>query len=136
MSEGVSKTELLELTTEIVSSYLSKSGTATADLPKLITEVHKTLTGLEKSPTEELKPAVPIGQSVKPDYVVCLDCGVKQKMLKRHIFRSHSLSPDEYKARWHLPIDYPLVAPSYAATRSALAKKIGLGKKSRGRLKK
>ena len=128
--------EILELTTEIVSSYVSKSSTSATDLPKIITEVHKTLAGLEKGLVQEvLKPAVPIKQSVKPGYVVCLECGTKNKMAKRHIKTAHNLSVEEYRARWNLPSDYPLVAPEYAAQRSKLAKKIGLGRKG-GRRKK
>ena len=129
--------QMLELTTEIVSSYVSKSSTSVADLPKLITGVHKTLAGLEKGLVQAvLKPAVPIKQSVKPGYVVCLECGTKKKMVKRHIKNAHNLSVEEYILRWNLPKDYKLTAPDYSAQRSKLAKKIGLGTKRGGRRKK
>jgi predicted transcriptional regulator len=129
--------EILELTTEIVSSYVSNSSTSAADLPKIINEVHKTLSGLEKGLIQEtLNPAVPIKQSVKPGYIVCLECGKKQKMAKRHLKTAHNLSPEEYLNRWNLPKDYKLTAPDYSAQRSKLAKKIGLGTKRGGRRKK
>ena len=127
-------TELLEQTTEITASYVSNNNVPVADLPALINRIYGALLGSEKG-KEVLKPAVPIKQSVKPGYVVCLECGTKNKMAKRHIKTAHNLSVEEYRARWNLPSDYPLVAPDYAAQRSKLAKKIGLGRKG-GRRKK
>ncbi len=108
-----------------------------SDLPGLIATVHETLGTLG---TEEAaprpKPAVPIKQSVKPDYIVCLEDGEKMKMIKRHIKTSHNMTPEEYRQRWGLSRDYPLVAPNYAKQRSALAKKIGLGRKAGTKTKK
>jgi predicted transcriptional regulator len=101
-----------------------------ADLPRLIATVHETLAKLgteEAAPRPE--PAVPIKQSVKPEYIVCLDDGKKLKMLKRHLRTAYNMTPDDYRTRWGLPSDYPMVAPNYAKQRSALAKKIGLGRK-------
>ncbi len=129
-------TEKLELTTEIVSAFVSNNSVSTADLPALINQIHKSLAGLETAP-EELKPAVPIKQSVKPAYIVCLECGTKNKMAKRHIKTAHNLSVEEYRERWNLDGNYPLVAPDYSAQRSKLAKKIGLGlSRKSGRRKK
>ncbi len=128
--------EKLELTTEIVSAFVSNNSVPTADLPALINQVHKSLVGLETAP-EELNPAVPIKQSVKPGYIVCLECGFKNKMAKRHIRTAHNLSVEEYRERWNLDKNYPLVAPDYSAQRSKLAKKIGLGlSRKSGRRKK
>ncbi len=99
----------------------------------LITSVHESLINLGEKQSETQKPAVPIKQSVKPDYIVCLEDGKKLKMLKRHLRVSYSLSPDEYRKKWGLKDDYPMVAPKYAAERSELARKIGLGKSATGR---
>ncbi len=130
-------TEKLDLTTEIVSAFVSNNSVSTADLPVLINQVHKSLAGLEKGLVQEvLTPAVPIKQSVQKDHIVCLECGAKNKMAKRHIRTAHNLSVEEYRERWNLDRNYPLVAPDYSAQRSKLAKKIGLGTKGRGRPKK
>ena len=118
---------------EIVSAYVSNNSVPTNQLSDLITSVHESLSNLGERPTESLKPAVPIKQSVKPDYIVCLEDGKKLKMLKRHLRVSFNLSPDEYRQKWGLPNDYPIVAPKYAAQRSELARKIGLGKGAAGR---
>ncbi len=122
--------ELLELTTKIVAAHVANNPIAATDLPRLIATVHETLAKLG---TEEAagkpKPAVPIKQSVKPEYIVCLDDGKKLKMLKRHLRTAYNMTPDDYRKRWGLPSDYPMVAPKYAARRSELAKKIGLGRK-------
>ena len=117
--------ELLKLTSDIVSAYASKNNIATADLPGLIGNVHQALSNLGKvvevvEPTE-LKPAVPIKKSVTPEYIVCLEDGKKLKMLKRHLQSSYGITPDEYRAKWGLPSDYPMVAPNYAKQRSDLA---------------
>jgi len=126
------KTELVELTAEIVSAYVSKNNVPATDLPGLINDVHDALSrasgraaGLPHR--EELKPAVAVKKSVTPDYIICLEDGKKFKSLKRHLRTHYKLSPDEYRAKWHLPLDYPMVAPNYAAARSQLAKKMGLG---------
>ncbi len=128
MPENEQSPELLEHTTRIVAAHVANNPIAAADLPRLIATVHETLAtlGPEPKPT----PAVPIKQSVKPEYIVCLDDGKKFKMLKRHLRTAYNLSPEEYRERWGLPRDYPMVAPNYAATRSKLAKKIGLGRKT------
>ena len=122
--------ELLEHTTRIVAAHVANNAMPAADLPRLIATVHETLAKLgPEEPAPRPEPAVPIKQSVKPDYIVCLDDGKKLKMLKRHLRTAYNLSPAEYRERWGLPRDYPMVAPNYAKTRSALAKKIGLGRK-------
>ena len=126
--------ELIELSTEIVSAYVSHNALSPSDLPKLIAEVHAALRGLSTHevalPVEELKPAVPIRKSVAPDYIICLEDGKKFKSLKRHLRTHYNLSPEEYREKWGLPADYPMVAPSYSATRSKLAKDNGLGRKA------
>ena len=131
MSEKPSINEILELATEIVSAHVSNNLVAIGDLPNLIQEVYKTLSlvGSEQNPLERLRPAVPVNKSIFPDYLICLEDGKKLKMLKRHIMSSYSLSPKEYRDRWGLVADYPMVAPNYAKHRSNLAKKIGLGRK-------
>lgn len=125
--------EITTLTAEIVGAYVSHHTVAATDLPDLIATVGKELVGLGKKPpepeVEKPKPAVPIKRSVGQDHLICLVCGKPQKMLKRHLATRHELSPDDYRAMFGLRDDYPLVAPAYAETRSALAKKIGLGRK-------
>ncbi len=134
MSDQQNNTELLELTTEIVSAHVSNNSLPVGDLPQLIQDVYRTLSnvGGVQSATERPQPAVSVKKSVTPDYIVCLEDGKKLKMLKRHLKTSYNLTPEEYRERWGLPRDYPMVAPNYAKHRSALAKKIGLGTKSRG----
>ena len=122
--------EVLRLAVTIVLAYVSNNSVAAADLPALITTVHETLVDPGGTP-KPLTPAVPIKQSITPDYLICLDDGKKLKMLKRHLRTAYNMSPDEYRARWGLKVDYPMVAPAYAKQRSALAKKIGLGTQSR-----
>jgi len=110
---------------------VNRPGISRGDLPRLIATVHETLAKLgTEEAAEKPTPAVSIKQSVTPDYIVCLEDGKKQKMLKRHLRTAHELTPDDYRKRWGLPPDYPMVAPNYAATRSALAKKIGLGRRA------
>ncbi len=123
------------LTTKIVASHVANNTVVAGDLPKLIQQVFDALSNLSSGATslERPRPAVPVKRSVTPDYVVCLEDGKKLKMLKRHLKTSYGLTPDEYRKRWGLPADYPMVAPNYAAQRSALAKKIGLGTKPRKR---
>ncbi len=129
--------ELLEHTTKIVTAHVANNAMPAADLPRLIATVHETLATLgPEEPAPKPKPAVPIKQSVKPDYIVCLDDGKKFKMLKGHLRGTYNMTPDDYRKRWGLPSDYPMVAPTYAATRSKLAKKIRLGRKARTKAKK
>ena len=124
--------ELLRMTAEVVSAYVSNNTLATGQLADVIQAVYNSLRGLEgqvvEPPSEPLKPAVPIRKSVTPEYLVCLEDGKKLKMLKRHLRSTYNLSPDEYRAKWGLPSDYPMVAPRYAEQRSEFAKKIGLGR--------
>ena len=135
MTEKPSLNELLELTTEIVAAHVANNTVAVSDLPQLIQDVYKTLVAVGTTPLtpERPRPAVPIKKSVFPDYVVCLEDGKKLKMLKRHLKTAYNLSPAEYRERWGLPSDYPMVAPNYAKQRSRLAKAIGLGTKARRR---
>ncbi|MHA6298756.1 Ros/MucR family transcriptional regulator [Devosia sp. CAU 1758] len=131
---ATAESDLIELSTEIVSAYVSHNAVSPGDLPKLIAEVHGALRALHANevpaPVEELKPAVPIRKSVANDYIICLEDGKKFKSLKRHLRTHFSLSPEEYREKWGLPADYPMVAPSYSATRSKLAKDNGLGRKA------
>ena len=129
-----SETELLNLTTKIATAHVSKNSISVDQIPSLIKEVYKTLSGLGSEPEPvKLAPAVPIKKSVQKDAITCLVCGWPGKMLKRHLSTKHGLSVKEYREKWRLPSDYPMVAPSYAAKRSRLAKKIGLGRKPRQR---
>ena len=133
---------LITLTSDIVAAHVSNNNVDVDDVPSLITKVHAALAGLDKGGAveEEIpEPAVSIRASQKKDHLVCLDCGKKMKMLKRHLMTEHGLTIDEYRQRWGLSADYPMVAPDYAETRRDLAKKIGLGRKpgqKRGRKKK
>ncbi|HSK41946.1 MAG TPA: MucR family transcriptional regulator [Arenibaculum sp.] len=123
---------LIELTTQIVVAYVSQSPVTASDLPNTINTVYAALNSVGSAPepvAEKQKPAVPIKKSVTPDYIVCLEDGKKLKMLKRHLRSTYGLTPDEYRAKWNLPLDYPMVAPNYAARRSEFAKSIGLGRK-------
>jgi predicted transcriptional regulator len=131
MSEQPSQTELLELTSEIVSAHASNNTIAANDLPQVIKDVFATLLALgnEEAPVERPQPAVPIKKSILPDFLICLEDGKKLKMLKRHLMTSYNMTPEEYRKRWGLGADYPMVAPNYAKKRSTLAKKIGLGRK-------
>ncbi|MFO1068523.1 MAG: MucR family transcriptional regulator [Geminicoccaceae bacterium] len=137
MSEKISQNELLSLTTEIVASHLSNNTVAVSDIPQLIKLVFASLAnqGLEEEPEQPEKPVpvVPIKKSVMNDYIVCLEDGKKLKMLKRHLKTRYNMTPEDYRRRWGLPDDYPMVAPAYAEQRSSLAKKIGLGTKPRAR---
>jgi predicted transcriptional regulator len=135
MSEELNKAELLELTTEVVAAHVSNNTVAVTDLPQLIKDVYATLStvGAAAAQPERPQPAVPVRKSVTPDYIICLEDGKKLKMLKRHLKTAYNMTPEEYRERWGLPSDYPMVAPNYAKHRSNLAKKIGLGTKSRKR---
>ncbi len=123
------KTELLTLTTEVVAAYVSNNAVAVDQIPSLIKKVHQALAGLGSEDQANLTPAVPIKKSVRKATIVCLECGRSAKMLKRHLFATHGLGVKEYRERWKLPADYPMVAPNYAAVRSELAKTFGLGRK-------
>jgi len=128
---------LLTLTADIVAAHVSNNSVAVNDLPNLIQNVHAALTGISSqsaAPEARPEPKVPIRSSVKPEYIVCLEDGKRQKMLKRHLMTNHNMTPAEYRAKWGLPADYPMVAPNYAEQRRTLAKSIGLGtKRKRGR---
>jgi len=127
---------LITLTADIVAAHVSNNSVAVSDLPLLIQNVHGALVGLgvaKPEPEVKQEPAVSIRSSVKPDYIVCLEDGKKLKMLKRHLMTHYQMTPDQYRAKWNLPADYPMVAPNYAEQRRTLAKKIGLGTKRRRR---
>lgn len=130
------KIDLLKHTADIAASFLSKNTVTVAQVPELIRTIHAALSGIGKpAPVEapvkaapNTKPAVPVKKSITPEYLICLEDGKKLKMLKRHLRTVYNMSPEQYRAKWNLPADYPMVAPKYAAQRSAFAKKIGLGK--------
>ncbi len=141
MTENTSNEMLITLTADIVTAHVANNNVDGASLPSLISSVYGALAGLGTPVVAEARPepAVSVRSSVKNDHIVCLECGTKMKMLKRHLMTDHGLSPDDYKARFGLAADYPLVAPDYAEKRRELAKKIGLGRKpgqQRGRRKK
>ena len=137
MTDNNNPSELLVLTTEIVSSHVSNNTVALSDLPHLIQQVYVTLAGIGGTPApvggQRPQPAVSLKKSVTPDFIICLEDGRKLKMLKRHLKTAYNMTPEEYRERWELPADYPMVAPNYAKQRSSLAKKIGLGTKPRAR---
>jgi predicted transcriptional regulator len=128
----VAEEDLLRMTTDVVAAYVRNNTLPSGQLGEIISGVYhslKTLEGRAVQPAREpLKPAVPIRKSITPDYLICLEDGKKLKMLKRHLRSTYNLSPDEYRQKWGLPADYPMVAPNYAEQRSAFAKKIGLGR--------
>jgi predicted transcriptional regulator len=136
MDESQNKNELVELAADIVSAYVSNNTVVASDLPVIINETFDALSKASARAAEpvkeELKPAVPVKKSVTPDYIVCLEDGKKFKSLKRHLRTHYNLTPEEYREKWGLPHDYPMVAPNYAAARSALAKKMGLGQRRKG----
>jgi predicted transcriptional regulator len=134
MADDTKPAELLALTAQIVSAHLSHNTVAASEVATLIREVHGTLAALAggaapAQPAEKPQPAVPIKKSIHPDYLICLEDGKKLKMLKRHLKSAFNMTPEQYRERWGLPADYPMVAPNYAEKRSELAKKIGLGRK-------
>lgn len=134
MTDQTSRDDVLALTTEIVSAYLSNNATTANDIPGLIEQVFKTLSNVNAEGgalADRPQPAVPIKKSVNPDYIVCLEDGKKLKMLKRYLKTAYNMTPEQYRERWGLPSDYPMVAPNYARQRSKLAKDIGLGTRSR-----
>ncbi|HWK45383.1 MAG TPA: MucR family transcriptional regulator [Stellaceae bacterium] len=134
MTEEIESVDLLGLTTEIVAAHVSNNAVSVDDLPGLINQVYRSLasmgTPVEPIP-EKPQPAVSIKKSIHPDYIVCLEDGKKLKMLKRHLKTSYNMTPEDYRERWGLPPDYPMVAPNYARQRSRLAKEIGLGTRAR-----
>lgn len=131
MADTISKTDLLDMTTAVVSSFVSNNPISPNDLPELMLSVHSKLAELGQGETvqERPDPAVPIKKSVTQNHIICLEDGKKLKMLKRYLRTRYNLTPEEYRARWGLPADYPMVAPEYADRRSRFAKEIGLGKK-------
>jgi predicted transcriptional regulator len=133
MADQSINSDVLGLTAQIVSAHVSNNSVTTDALPALIQEVYKTLAGVGREPSQPDKPqpAVPVKKSIFPDHIVCLEDGKKLKMLKRHLKTAYNMSPDQYRERWGLPPEYPMVAPNYARHRSSLAKKIGLGTKPR-----
>ena len=136
MADNTDSNELMALTTEIVCSHVANNTVNVNDLPQLIQQVYATLANIGKGQSPAVdrpQPAVPIKRSITPDFIVCLEDGRKLKMLKRHIKTAYNMTPEEYRERWRLPPDYPMVAPNYAKQRSSLAKKIGLGTKPRRR---
>ncbi|WP_341894251.1 MucR family transcriptional regulator [Ferrovibrio terrae] len=143
MANTADRSELLALTAEIVAAHVSNNRVEAADLPALIRQIYGTLAGIDGGSAtmagapygtvERPAPAVPIKKSVMPDYIVCLEDGKKLKMLKRHLMSHYKLTPEQYRERWGLPPDYPMVAPNYAIHRQVLARKIGLGKGRRRR---
>ena len=137
MTDNAQGSNYIELAADIVSAYVSNNSVSSGDLAVLINEVHTALvrvsTGTVEVPQEPLKPAVAPKKSITPDYIVCLEDGKKFKSLKRHLRTQYNLSPEQYRDKWSLPADYPMVAPNYAKARSQLAKEMGLGQKRRRR---
>jgi predicted transcriptional regulator len=137
MSSNEDNGGLIELTADVVSAYVSNNSVAAADLAGLINDVYVALsrvgTAPASAPAEPLKPAVNPKKSITPDYIICLEDGKKFKSLKRHLSSMYSMSPEQYREKWGLPADYPMVAPNYAEARSRLAKEMGLGQKRKGR---
>ena len=128
---------LVELAAEIVSAYVSNNSVPSAELPALLSDIHAAIariaSGAQPAPAEPAKPAVPPKKSITNDYIICLEDGRKFKSLKRHLRTQYNMSPEEYREKWALPADYPMVAPAYAKARSALAKQMGLGQQRRRR---
>ena len=139
MADAIDSINTIGLTAEIVSAYLSNNTVASADIPALINQVHAALlrvsSGEAQPSGEPLKPAVPVKKSINPDFIVCLEDGKKFKSLKRHLRTQYNMTPEQYRDKWSLPHDYPMVAPNYAAARSHLAKQMGLGQQRRRRAK-
>ena len=140
--QGLKSDDILRLATEIVAAYVSNNPIPVSEVPAMIKSVHGTLGSLVGDSQSEVqttqRPAIPIKRSINPDYIVCLEDGKKLKMLKRYLRSNFNMTPEEYRAKWGLPADYPMVAPNYAAQRSEFAKKIGLGRtaSSSGRQRK
>jgi predicted transcriptional regulator len=136
MTDGTGK-GYIDLTANIVSAYLSNNPTPASDIPNLISQVHSALmrvsSGRSEAPAEPAKPAVSLKKSINPDYLVCLEDGKRFKSLKRHLRTQYNMTPEQYRDKWGLPADYPMVAPNYAVARSQLAKQMGLGQQRRKR---
>ena len=139
MSESTINANFIELTAEIVSAYVSNNTVAAADIPGLINQVYGALSRVSgapgDAPAEPLKPAVSVKKSITPEHIVCLEDGKKFKSLKRHLRTQYNMTPEQYREKWGLGADYPMVAPNYAAARSQLAKQMGLGQQRRRRAK-
>ncbi len=137
MADATDNTDYIALTAEIVSAYVSNNTVASGDIPALINQIHGALLRVSGGDvplsSELLKPAVPVKKSINPDFIVCLEDGKKFKSLKRHLRTQYGMSPEQYREKWSLPADYPMVAPNYAAARSQLAKQMGLGQQRRRR---
>jgi predicted transcriptional regulator len=137
MSDTTSPTQFIALTADIVSAYVSNNTVAASDIPNLINQVHLALLrvsgGQNETQPEPLKPAISVKKSITPEYIVCLEDGKKFKSLKRHLRTQYNMTPEQYREKWQLPTDYPMVAPNYAAARSQLAKQMGLGQQRRRR---
>jgi predicted transcriptional regulator len=137
MTENAGESTYIELTAQIVSAYVGNNSVPSADIANLIGQVHSALKrvsgGQMTTPSEPPKPAVPVKRSISSDYIVCLEDGKKFKSLKRHLRTQYSMTPEQYREKWGLPPDYPMVAPNYAAARSQLAKQMGLGQQRRRR---
>lgn len=133
LDEKIAREDVLRMAVDVVAAYVSNNQVASTQIPEVINSVFASLTELEGSPpeakAEPQKPAVPIRRSITPDYIVCLEDGKKLKMLKRHLQTTYNMTPEEYRAKWGLSSDYPMVAPNYAKQRSEFAKQIGLGRK-------
>ena len=137
MIDNSGESSFIQLTVNIVSAYVSNNSVPSADIPALIGQIHSALKrvsgGQAAAPAEPLKPAVPVKRSINSDFIVCLEDGLKFKSLKRHLRTRYDMTPDQYREKWALPPDYPMVAPNYAAARSQLAKQMGLGQQRRRR---
>lgn len=134
------RSETLRMATQIVTAYVGNNPVPADQMPDIINTVYRSLADIEggapRQAAEPAKPAVSVRRSVTPDYIVCLEDGKKLKMLKRHLRAAYGMTPDEYRAKWNLPADYPMVAPNYAAQRSDFAKRIGLGRKAQARARR
>jgi predicted transcriptional regulator len=139
MSEDMANGSFIELTADIVSAYVSNNSVSAGEIPGLINQVHGALlrvsNGQSEAPAEPLRPAIAVKRSITPDHIVCLEDGKKFKSLKRHLRTQYDMTPEQYREKWGLPPDYPMVAPNYAAARSQLAKQMGLGQQRRRRSK-
>ncbi len=137
MADNTGNNNFIELTAGIVSAFVSNNSVAAGDIPALINQVHSALlrvsSGAKETPAEPLKPAVSVKKSITPEYLICLEDGKKFKSLKRHLRTQYNVTPEQYREKWGLPPDYPMVAPNYAAARSKLAKDMGLGQQRRRR---
>jgi predicted transcriptional regulator len=137
MNESAASTNFIELAADIVSAYVSNNSVPAGDLPGLISEVHLALqkvgNGAAEAPADAPKPAVSIKKSITPDYIICLEDGKKFKSLKRHLRTQYNMTPEQYREKWGLAPDYPMVAPNYAKARAELAKEMGLGQQRRKR---